>query len=171
MAERVVAQPSGCRWCGIAQLGHFQRWTRLAGWHGWTPPTQDQIKERMKARRAWQGQRASLVIIDEAVNWAAIGRTEMSVSDAPLDKRDGTDLRAAFDRIDARHQPTTTETWITCPAHDKQWLKGVLSMCPMCAPRPVTHCTNDACPTWPCAEHLALHGETVATCTHKGDSR
>ncbi|MFD8529448.1 hypothetical protein ACFV0L_18710 [Streptosporangium canum] len=77
MTEQVVAQPNGCRWCGIAQRDHYQRWTRLAGWHGWTPPTQDQIKHRMKARRSLRGQRASLVIIDEAVNWAAIKRTDM----------------------------------------------------------------------------------------------
>ncbi|MEV0379766.1 hypothetical protein [Nonomuraea sp. NPDC050643] len=76
VTERVVAQPSGCRWCGLAQRGHCQRWTRAAGWHGWTPPTQDQIKQRMKARRTLQGQRASLVIIDEAVNWPTTERND-----------------------------------------------------------------------------------------------
>ncbi|MEV1168573.1 hypothetical protein [Nonomuraea sp. NPDC049784] len=69
MAEQVVAQPNGCRWCGLAQRDHFQRWTPAAGWHGWTPPTQEQIKQRMKGRRTWRGQSASLVIIDEAMNW------------------------------------------------------------------------------------------------------
>ncbi|MGI5281693.1 hypothetical protein ACQEVF_59130 [Nonomuraea polychroma] len=81
------------------------------------------------------------------------------------------DLRAALDRIDARHQPTTTETWVRCRDHANQWVITQLSKCPMCAPRPITHCTNDACPTWPCADHLALHGETVATCAHKGEAR
>ncbi|MEV0379767.1 hypothetical protein [Nonomuraea sp. NPDC050643] len=85
--------------------------------------------------------------------------------------RKATDLRAAFDRIDARHQPTTTETWVFCGDHDKQWVQSLLTMCPMCAPRPITICANDDCPTWPCADHLALHGETAATCTHKGDIR
>ncbi|MEV1168575.1 hypothetical protein [Nonomuraea sp. NPDC049784] len=81
------------------------------------------------------------------------------------------DLREAFNRIDARHQPTTTETWIRCRDHAKQWVEPHLSLCPMCAPRPITVCANDACPTWPCADHLALHGETADTCTHKGESR
>ncbi|WP_158079332.1 hypothetical protein [Actinomadura sp. CNU-125] len=31
---------------------HFQRWDEeSAGWHGWTQPTQEQIKARMLARR------------------------------------------------------------------------------------------------------------------------
>lgn len=71
----MVAQPNGCRYCGLAQRDHFQRWARSAGWHCWTPPTQDQIKQRMKARRTVQGQSASLVIIDKPMNWAAIERT------------------------------------------------------------------------------------------------
>jgi hypothetical protein len=43
--------PSGCRHCGVEQRDHFQRWTPEAGWHGYTPPTQQQIKDRMNARR------------------------------------------------------------------------------------------------------------------------
>lgn len=44
--------PSGCHWCGIGQYGHGQRWTEgAAGWHGYTPPTQDQIRTRMLHRR------------------------------------------------------------------------------------------------------------------------
>ncbi|MEU7891728.1 hypothetical protein AB0B45_02560 [Nonomuraea sp. NPDC049152] len=167
MTEQVLAQPNGCRWCGLAQRVHFQRWTPSAGWHGWTQPTTNQIKQRMKTRRTLRGQRASLVITDEAVNWATLERTDMPVTEG---LNDGTDLRAAFDRIDARHQPTAIELWVTCPEHAEQWVHALLTMCPMCAPRPVTHCTNDSCPTWPCADHLALYGETTATCTHKGDN-
>ncbi|WP_433355542.1 hypothetical protein ACQP25_17015 [Microtetraspora malaysiensis] len=59
MTEQVVAQPKGCRWCGLAQRDHYQRWSRLAGW---TPPTQEQIKQRMKARRTLRSQSASLLI-------------------------------------------------------------------------------------------------------------
>jgi hypothetical protein len=43
--------PSGCRWCGLGQREHFQRWHRNAKWHFWTPPTREQIKQRMQARR------------------------------------------------------------------------------------------------------------------------
>lgn len=43
--------PSGCRHCGLDQRDHMQRWTTEAGWHTWTPPTDEQIKARMRARR------------------------------------------------------------------------------------------------------------------------
>jgi hypothetical protein len=43
--------PSGCRHCGLAEQGHFQRWTRDAHWHFWAAPTLEQIKQRMWSRR------------------------------------------------------------------------------------------------------------------------
>ncbi|MDL4812743.1 hypothetical protein [Actinomadura opuntiae] len=47
----------GCRHCGLPRLlpdglPHARRWSRGPGWHGWTAPTQQQIKDRMIARRA-----------------------------------------------------------------------------------------------------------------------
>ncbi|MBO2461677.1 hypothetical protein [Actinomadura violacea] len=30
---------------------HAQRYNAVAGWHAWTPPTQQQILARMRARR------------------------------------------------------------------------------------------------------------------------
>ncbi len=50
--HRVPPNPDGCRWCGISQRAHARQWTAEAGWHQWTQPTQDQIKARMRARRA-----------------------------------------------------------------------------------------------------------------------
>jgi hypothetical protein len=47
----VSATPSGCRWCGIEEREHFQRWKPPIGWHGWTSPTSEQRLERMRARR------------------------------------------------------------------------------------------------------------------------
>jgi len=44
--------PSGCTHCGLEQRDHGQRWTTAAGWHRYTPPTQQQIKDRMNARRS-----------------------------------------------------------------------------------------------------------------------
>jgi hypothetical protein len=44
--------PNGCRHCGVQMRDHLQRWTLAAGWHGWTPPTSEQIKARMIRRRA-----------------------------------------------------------------------------------------------------------------------
>lgn len=48
----MTAEPSACRACGIPERDHMQRWTQTAGWHQWLPPTQEQIKTRMHARRA-----------------------------------------------------------------------------------------------------------------------
>jgi len=44
--------PNGCRWCGIDQRGHARQWHDAAGWHTWEQPTQQQISDRMTARRA-----------------------------------------------------------------------------------------------------------------------
>ncbi|MEU0098241.1 hypothetical protein [Streptomyces sp. NPDC006267] len=44
--------PNGCQHCGVVEREHMQRWKPPAGWHKWTAPTQDQIKARMRARRA-----------------------------------------------------------------------------------------------------------------------
>jgi hypothetical protein len=46
-----VTDPSGCRWCGISQRDHMQRWKPPVGWHTWEQPTQEQTKARMRARR------------------------------------------------------------------------------------------------------------------------
>uniref|UniRef100_A0A8D3WQ26 Uncharacterized protein n=1 Tax=Streptomyces pratensis (strain ATCC 33331 / IAF-45CD) TaxID=591167 RepID=A0A8D3WQ26_STRFA len=46
-----IPAPSGCRWCGIDEREHMQRWKPPAGWHEWAPPTLEQRKERMQARR------------------------------------------------------------------------------------------------------------------------
>jgi hypothetical protein len=42
----------GCRWCGIDQPDHADWWVPEVGWHRWTQPTQEQIKQRMRERRA-----------------------------------------------------------------------------------------------------------------------
>lgn len=43
--------PAACRWCGIDQRDHMQRWKPPVGWHQHEAPTQAQIKARMLARR------------------------------------------------------------------------------------------------------------------------
>lgn len=50
MRER-VSEPYGCQYCGITKRSHGRRWITGAGYHAWTAPTQEQIAERMKARR------------------------------------------------------------------------------------------------------------------------
>ncbi|GGZ83186.1 hypothetical protein [Streptomyces rubiginosohelvolus] len=52
MVATAAPSPSGCQHCGIDQREHMQRWKPPVGWHKWTAPTQDQIKTRMRARRA-----------------------------------------------------------------------------------------------------------------------
>lgn len=42
--------PNGCRLCGIERRGHAIQGT-ANGSHTWTAPTNQQIKERMLARR------------------------------------------------------------------------------------------------------------------------
>lgn len=42
---------NACRHCGINERDHMQRWTTGIGWHTWTQPTQQQIKNRMRDRR------------------------------------------------------------------------------------------------------------------------
>lgn len=65
--------PNGCKYCGIDERGHWNRWSESAkddnytedyvtaygdvitsqgGWHTWVQPTQEQIKQRMIARRS-----------------------------------------------------------------------------------------------------------------------
>jgi hypothetical protein len=49
MTER-TPNPMGCRLCGIDQLGHAIQ-AAADGSHTWQQPTQQQIKDRMTARR------------------------------------------------------------------------------------------------------------------------
>ncbi|CAM5394550.1 hypothetical protein STENM36S_06383 [Streptomyces tendae] len=46
-----VPNPMGCAACGIDRRGHGRQHTEQAGWHAWTEPTQQQIKDRVLARR------------------------------------------------------------------------------------------------------------------------
>ena len=45
-------EPSACRHCDVPKREHMQRWATATGWHQWSPPTQEQIKDRMHTRRA-----------------------------------------------------------------------------------------------------------------------
>lgn len=47
-----TADPNGCTHCGIPQRGHALQFTDRAGWHQWERPTNQQMKDRMHARRA-----------------------------------------------------------------------------------------------------------------------
>jgi hypothetical protein len=46
-----LPSPNGCRWCGVDERDHAQRWKPPVGWHRWVEPTSDQRKERMRERR------------------------------------------------------------------------------------------------------------------------
>ncbi|MGI5223591.1 hypothetical protein [Actinoallomurus sp. CA-142502] len=61
--DLILMPPSGCRWCGIEDREHAQRWTKLAGWHGWMAPLPEQRKARLLALRA-----ARMTTEDEAAS-------------------------------------------------------------------------------------------------------
>lgn len=46
-----IPEPGGCRWCGVGEREHMQRWKPSVGWHKWEAPTLEQRKERMIERR------------------------------------------------------------------------------------------------------------------------
>lgn len=50
--SRATAEPSACGHCGIPSRVHYRQWTKAAGWHQWTPPSNAQTLARMTARRA-----------------------------------------------------------------------------------------------------------------------
>jgi hypothetical protein len=63
--------PMGCAVCGIDRRGHSRQHTETGGWHTWKQPSQQQIKDRMRARRAT---RLFVASVREGVNeWKAEG--------------------------------------------------------------------------------------------------
>ncbi|MEU3507608.1 hypothetical protein ABZ733_06730 [Streptomyces longwoodensis] len=46
-----VSEPYGCQHCGTPQREHGRRWLSSVGMHGWVAPSQEQVAERMRARR------------------------------------------------------------------------------------------------------------------------
>ncbi|MFB8122060.1 hypothetical protein ACFVG1_12805 [Streptomyces bacillaris] len=50
--HRTAPAPFGCRWCGVQAGNHGRRYVGSHGMHAWERPTNDQIKARMRARRA-----------------------------------------------------------------------------------------------------------------------
>ncbi|MFE0819115.1 hypothetical protein [Streptomyces sp. NPDC058847] len=47
-----VSEPYGCAHCGVVQRVHGRRYMTGAGMHGWERPSEEQVKDRMLARRA-----------------------------------------------------------------------------------------------------------------------
>ncbi|NUS79127.1 MAG: hypothetical protein HOV70_23405 [Streptomyces sp.] len=50
-----VSEPFGCAHCGVVQRVHGRRYVTGAGMHGWERPSEEQVKDRMLARRAARG--------------------------------------------------------------------------------------------------------------------
>ncbi|MFF6866679.1 hypothetical protein [Streptomyces ardesiacus] len=46
-----IPNPMGCAECDIDRDRHARQYSETAGWHTWQQPTQQQIKDRMRARR------------------------------------------------------------------------------------------------------------------------
>lgn len=53
MAEKVAVE--GCQHCGVTKRDHPQLWQPGIGWHGWAPPSGDQIRARMRSNRGMDG--------------------------------------------------------------------------------------------------------------------
>ncbi|PPG90902.1 hypothetical protein C5C39_09720 [Rathayibacter sp. AY1F3] len=51
MRHALAPTPDGCRWCGVARIGHGHAWVRSVGGHSWEAPTQAQRLARMRERR------------------------------------------------------------------------------------------------------------------------
>ncbi|MFF8997083.1 hypothetical protein ACF1GW_30885 [Streptomyces achromogenes] len=47
-----VSEPGGCTHCGVTKRGHGRRYISGVGMHAWERPTDEQVKDRMLARRA-----------------------------------------------------------------------------------------------------------------------
>lgn len=47
-----VSDPYGCTHCGVVKRSHGRRYIGGAGMHGWERPSDEQVKDRMLARRA-----------------------------------------------------------------------------------------------------------------------
>ncbi|MFC7880435.1 hypothetical protein ACFUVV_00900 [Streptomyces sp. NPDC057376] len=47
-----VSEPYGCAHCGVTKRSHGRRYISGAGMHGWARPSDEQVKDRMLARRA-----------------------------------------------------------------------------------------------------------------------
>ncbi|MEU3529406.1 hypothetical protein AB0E62_37135 [Streptomyces sp. NPDC038707] len=71
-----VSEPFGCTHCGVTKRGHGRRYISGVGMHAWERPTDEQVKDRMLARRAarapWPGKleldRAHEELIGEALS-------------------------------------------------------------------------------------------------------
>lgn len=46
-----MSAPAACRHCHLTERTHGRQYTAAAGWHPWTPPTDQQRLNRMRARR------------------------------------------------------------------------------------------------------------------------
>lgn len=71
--------PSACRHCSCEQRSHGKRWTAGIGWHTHTPPTDQQIKDRMLARRAYAAGQARWSVAETLGHLrAALARAELA---------------------------------------------------------------------------------------------
>ncbi|MFF2612294.1 hypothetical protein [Kitasatospora sp. NPDC058046] len=48
----MTAPAGACRHCPLLERGHARQWTEAAGWHPWTPPAEQQLRDRARARLA-----------------------------------------------------------------------------------------------------------------------
>ncbi|NEY33035.1 hypothetical protein GTU99_12675 [Streptomyces sp. PRKS01-65] len=89
MRER-VSEPYGCAYCGVGQRSHGRRYIGGAGMHAWERPSDEQVKDRMLARRT-----ARVPVNVEAL------RVRVAELEAQLDQ---TQRKYTFDTAKLRHE-------------------------------------------------------------------
>jgi hypothetical protein len=78
------------------------------------------------------------------------------------DERDA--LRAAIEKLSARHQPKQAKQWIRCDRHADMPMRDSRQflMCTKCRTEPVTVCSNLTCCEWPCDDRRAIESLMAA---------
>ncbi|MFF7096350.1 hypothetical protein ACFY9A_28745 [Streptomyces rubradiris] len=108
-----VSEPFGCTHCGVVKRGHGRRYISGVGMHAWERPTDEQVKDRMLARRAarapWPGKleldRAHEELIGTALSLyeeeLETARLRLALKSAQRGRREMRSQRDEFcDRVD-----------------------------------------------------------------------
>ncbi len=82
MRER-VSEPFGCKHCGVVKRSHGRRYVGGAGSHSWERPSDEQVKDRMLARRvAGMALPSNLSLWEEAPGTAELRARVAELEDA-----------------------------------------------------------------------------------------
>jgi hypothetical protein len=120
--------------------------------------------ERLRAELAEAGEaEIALNARKTAAILEAMERADQAEADRDAEARSAVSLRrerdalkAAVERVSARHQPKMARQVQPCPDHADR--PRVHPDCPDCEFTPIRVCSNRACCGWPCDDRIALDG-------------